>query len=168
MKRTIFITTLLLALTACGPKLERAVNGVFAAAAVTVDELQRQGDITAEVAGFLRVDIPDGKKVADQLIQDLKAIPQSRPDRRVEQLAAWQKAEVAWLEIVNRGHFALNAKLQTFAARANSLFAAGVQIYGGVSAQKPADGVTVPSNFTEDQADELLLRSLENLRNSLE
>ena len=145
MKPFLLILILAIALlTACGPKLERTLNAVFDTAPIAVDELQNEGAITAELAGQLRVDIPDGKKVTNDLIADLKRIPGNAPDRRAQQLAAWQKAEVNWLAIVNRGHFALNPKLQQFAQRANSLFAAGVAIYGGISAQ--SNPPAVPPN----------------------
>lgn len=170
-KFSAFILAIVLLGGACGPKLERAVNAVFVAAPIAVDELERQGAITAEVAGQLRVDIPDGKKVTDDLIKDLKDIPNNALDRRARRLAAWQRAELAWLAIVNRGHFALNPKLHKFANRANSLFAAGVQIYGGISAQRKEDGtpveVPVRPNMTDEEIEQMLQPKLEALRDCL-
>ncbi len=170
MKRFLSISAiaLLLFLAACGPKLERALDAVFIAAPIAVDELQADGAITADLAGELRVDIPDGKKVTDALVANLKAIPKDASDRRPQQLAAWQSAELQWLAIVNRGHFALNPKTQRFAVRANSLFATAIQIYGGISAQQDAAPVSVPPNLTDNQIEKMLQERLENLLNCLE
>jgi len=169
MKQLILVSLAiaLLFLAACGPKLERAVNTVFDLAPIAVDEAENQGAITAELAGELRVDIPDGQTVTNSLIAQLKQIAKAAPDRRALQLAAWQKAELAWLAIVNRGHFALNPKFQKFADRANELFAAGVRFYGGISAQKEPVASPSPPNLTDDQIEKQLQERLENLANSL-
>ena len=151
----------------CSPKLEKALDAVFIAAPIAVDEAERQGVITADLAGQLRVDIPDGKRVTDNLIAKLKAIPKDASDRRAQQLAAWQAAELDWLAIVNRGHFALNAKMNGFADRANELFSTAIQIYGGVSAQKEVAPAHVSPNMSDVQIEEMLLSRLEGLAGSL-
>jgi hypothetical protein len=167
MKRIIALVALTIAFTACSPKLERAVNDVFNLAPLAVDEAERQGAITAELAGELRKDIPDGQQVTNDLIAELKQIPKDASDRRPRQLAAWQSAESKWLAIVNRGHFALNPTMQNFAGRANDLFATAIRIYGGVSAQGTNQTTPAPPNLTDDQIEKMLLERLENLANSL-
>ncbi len=169
MKRTFAVTilALLLMTAACSPKIEQALNIAFDDAPVVVDQLEVDGVISADLAGELRVDIPDGAKFGENLIAKLNGIPKKAPDRKAQKLAAWQSGEKDWLAIVSRGHFKLKPKTQRIADSINGLFATAIQIYGGISAQDAPAPVAVPPNLSDKQIEKLLLDRLENALNSL-
>lgn len=132
---TFLIAVTLAVIAACAPATKLALDAAFAGMDVAVSRLERMGKIDAETARELRIDLPDGKKVAVNLVADLKAIPknEARANGRALKLQAWQKAEKEWIAIVNRGHFALSPDVQEWVDLLNDIFQAAIEGYGGAS-----------------------------------
>lgn len=161
------ILPLAIFLSACGSTFIRSLNAGFDQAPIVVGTLEANGAISGELATALRVDFPDGKQVANDLFNDLRAIPKDAPDRKAQQLSAWQRAEQRWLAIVNRGHFKLNPKTQKFVDVANGIFAAAIQAYGGISESIKAPAEDVRPNMTDEEIEQMLERKIEALRDCM-
>ena len=154
------IFALILLFTSCG--LITSLKAALASAGPLVTVLARSGAINEANAQAILRDFSDGVTVAEELNANIKIAT-----TKGMKAAAALKAERKWIEIINRGDFGTNLKIQTAANIADGIFASIVLFYGGV----PTSMAHVPpsaSNKSDKDMKMSIEAQIDHLKRTLE
>lgn len=148
---------ILIAQTACGGGSLVTFRLALASSGPLVSSLVASGALKQEQAGPIIADFTDGAGIALALQTDFKACDKDRPCK----LRAAQKAETGFRTIIDRHHFAANARINQIADIADGILASLVIFYGGGST---STAMAVQPNLTDEQIEAQVKPDIEKLK----
>lgn len=154
------LSVVLITQTSCGGGALVTFRLALASSGPLVNSLVASGVLKQEQAGPIISDFTDGANVALALQTDFKACVKDRGCK----LQAAQKAETGFRRIIDRHHFAANAKIQQIADIADGILASLVIFYGGSTSSSITMAQSDSPVLTDEQIEARLKPDVEKLK----
>lgn len=156
---SLLLSVVIVSQVACGGGALVAFRLTLASSGPLINSLVASGALPPSLANDVHKDFTDGVQVAVDLQAEFKAAGVDRGKR----LTAAQKAERAWKAIVDRHHFAANARLQQVAAIADGVLSSLVLYYSSES-----QGVIAGPALSDKQIERQLKPKVEALKQAMQ